>query len=103
VIAVDTTVVRLPNRFVKGFTIDPISGTAKEKCDRDVIASPTTFLNGSASPSIKSFATDSQENTLSFEGEMLRKVNEKKFKKYWYCLLGKELYIYKNKTDERHK
>jgi len=103
VVTVDTSVVRLPNRFAKGLTIDPISGTAKEKCVSDEIKSPTTFLNGSASPTIKSFATSSQENTLSFEGEMLRKVNEKRLKKYWYCLLGKELYIYKNKTDEKHK
>lgn len=102
-IAVDTSAVRLPNRVAKGLTIDPLSGTAKEKCVRDEITSPTAFLNGSASPSIKSFATSSQENTLSFEGEMLRKANETKLKKYWYCLLGKELYVYKNKTDEKHK
>ncbi len=102
-IAVDTSAVRLPNRVSKGLTIDPISGTAKEKCVRDVIMSPTSFLNGSVSPSIKSFAIPSQENNLSFEGEMLRKANETRLKKYWYCLLGKELYVYKNKTDEKHK
>ncbi len=102
-IAVDTSAVRLPNRVTKGLTIDPVSGTAKENCVRDVIMSPTSFLNGSASPTIKSFATTSQENTLSFEGEMLRKANETRLKKYWYCLLGKELYVYKNKLDEKHK
>lgn len=103
VIAVDTSAIRLPNRLSKGLTIDPISGTAKEKCGREVITSPTPFLNGTASPSIKSFATTSQENTITFEGEMLRKANETRLKKYWYCLLGKELYVYKSKTDEKHK
>jgi len=81
VIAVDTSAIRLPNRVTKGLTIDPVSCTAKENCVRDVIMSPTSFLNGSASPTIKSFATTSQENTLSF----------------------KELYVYKNKLDEKHK
>ena len=28
---------------------------------------------------------------------------ETKLKKYWYCLLGKELYVYKNKSEEKHK
>ena len=102
-ISEETSVVRLPNRVAKGLTIDPVSGTAKEKCLRDVIMSPTSFLNGSASPTIKSFATSTQENSVSFEGEMLRKANETKLKKYWYCLLGKELYVYKQKTDEKHK
>ena len=102
-ISVDTSAVRLPNRVAKGLTIDPVSGTAKEKCLRDVIMSPTSFLNGSASPTIKSFATSTQENSVSFEGEMLRKANETKLKKYWYCLLDKELYVYKQKTDEKHK
>jgi hypothetical protein len=37
------------------------------------------------------------------EGEMIRKANETKLKRYWYCLLGKELYVYKNKNDEKHK
>ena len=37
------------------------------------------------------------------EGEMLRKAGETKLKKYWYCMLGKELYVYKNKDDDRHR
>jgi hypothetical protein len=37
------------------------------------------------------------------EGELYRKANEGKLKKYWYCLLGKELYCYKKKDDEKHK
>ncbi len=37
------------------------------------------------------------------EGEMIRKANETKLKRYWYCLLGKELYVYKKKNDEKHK
>lgn len=34
---------------------------------------------------------------------MYRKAPEGKLKRYWYCLLGKELYCYKRKEDERHK
>jgi len=34
---------------------------------------------------------------------MIRKATETKLKKYWYCLLGKELYVYKNKQEEKHK
>jgi len=34
---------------------------------------------------------------------MIRKASETKLKKYWYCLLGKELYVYKTKNEEKHK
>jgi hypothetical protein len=34
---------------------------------------------------------------------MIRKATETKLKKYWYCLLGKELYVYKTKKEEKHK
>ena len=34
---------------------------------------------------------------------MIRRATEHKYKKYWYCLLGKELYVYKNKREEKHK
>ena len=34
---------------------------------------------------------------------MVRKATETKLKKYWYCLLGKELYVYKNKHEDKHK
>ena len=34
---------------------------------------------------------------------MIRKATETKLKKYWYCLLGKELYVYKNKSEDKHK
>lgn len=62
----DVTAVRLPNRVAKGLIVDPVSGTAKENCLRDVIMSPTSFLNGAASPTIKSFSTTTQENSLSY-------------------------------------
>ena len=41
--------------------------------------------------------------SIQFEGEILRKANETKLKKYWYCLLGKELYVYRTKNEEKHK
>lgn len=34
---------------------------------------------------------------------MIRKASETKLKKYWYVLLGKELYVYKKKQEEKHK
>ena len=34
---------------------------------------------------------------------MWRKASETKLKKYWYTLLGKELYVYRNKDDDKHK
>ena len=37
------------------------------------------------------------------EGEMIRKASDTRFKRYWYCLLGKELYVYKKKSEEKHK
>ncbi len=37
------------------------------------------------------------------EGEMIRKATETKLKRYWYTLLGKELYVYKNKNEDKHK
>lgn len=43
------------------------------------------------------------QTSHQLEGDMLRKANETKLKSYWYCLLGKELYVYKTKNDERHK
>jgi hypothetical protein len=88
--------IRLPNRISKGVTIDPNTGTAKQGNDRDVIMSPTSFLRGAASPTLSSFVSSTEENCIQFEGERIRKATETKLKKYWYCLLGKELYVYKN-------
>lgn len=56
------------------------------------------------SPRLTSFvAGGAEEDCIQFEGEMIRKATETKLKKYWYCLLGKELYVYKNKQEEKHK
>jgi hypothetical protein len=33
-----------------------------------------------------------EEEFIQFEGELFRKAAEGKLKRYWYCLLGKELY-----------
>ena len=44
------------------------------------------------------------KNSLHLEGEILKK--QKKggvLKSYWFVLLGKELYSYKNKGDVKHK
>jgi len=59
--------------------------------------SPTSYLKGAASPRLNSFmGTPEETDCIQFEGEMIRKATETKLKKYWYCLLGKELYVYKN-------
>ena len=65
--------------------------------------SPTSFLRGAASPRLTSFVNADEKVSIEFEGEMVRKATETKLKKYWYCLLGKELYVYKNKQEEKHK
>ena len=79
-------------------TIDNSSPT------QQMVMSPTSFLTGQpASPRLASFTTNDSSQTVQIEGEMIRKATETKLKKYWYCLLGKELYVYKNKKEERHK
>jgi serine/threonine protein kinase len=47
--------------------------------------------------------TDAEDDMIQYEGEMIRKASETKLKRYWYCLLGKELYVYKKKQEEKHK
>ena len=49
------------------------------------------------------FMTTSEKEFMEYEGEMLRKTPEGKFKRYWFCLLGKELYCYRKRDDEKHK
>ena len=69
-----------------------------------MVMSPTNFLTGqAASPRMTNYATNDAENSVQIEGEMIRKATETKLKRYWYCLLGKELYVYKNKREEKHK
>ena len=58
---------------------------------------------GSASPRFSSFVTSDDASAMQMEGEMIRKATETKLKRYWYCLLGKELYVYKNKKEDKHK
>lgn len=62
--------------------------------------SPTSIINGKE---LDNFFTASDKNSVTFSGEMVRKANETKLKKYWYSLLGKELYVYKSKSEEKHK
>jgi hypothetical protein len=84
--------------------VDPRTGTAKQDNERDCMASPSAFLRGAASPRLNSFVAGKEDdNSTQFEGEIIRKATETKLKKYWYCLLGKELYVYKNKQEEKHK
>lgn len=101
----DATAVRLANRISKGLKIDEKTGTAVQQNERDGMASPSFFLNGQKSPRANNFQSSDihQSDKVEFEGEMVRKATETKLKKYWYCLLGKELYVYKNQKEEKHK
>lgn len=97
----DTGAVRLPNAVSKGqkmtLSIDPNSST------QQMIASPTSLMSQTGSPRLSSFNTHEDQNSIQIEGEMIRKATETKLKRYWYCLLGKELYVYKSKKEEKHK
>lgn len=93
---------RWANSIQKGMTVDPVTGTARQGKDVDGFVSPSTFLNG-GSPRLNNFVAFGDDDCVQFEGEMIRKASESKLKKYWYCLLGKELYVYKNKAEEKHK
>ena len=67
----------------------------------DGCVSPTSFLTGGAA--IDNFKSSATSNFVQYEGEMYRKTPDNKLKRYWFCLLGKELYCYKKKEDEKHK
>lgn len=44
------------------------------------------------------------KNAIHFEGIIIKKQKkESQLRKYWYVLLGMELYSYKNKGDQKHK
>lgn len=62
-------------------------------------ASPSHILN----PDIARGQEEQKKEPIQHEGEMMRKAKENKLKKYHYCLLEKELYVYKHKDDENHK
>lgn len=81
--------------------------------------SPSRLLNGSrspGSPTLSSFVTKATRD-VQYEGEMLRIVDAEdqegkepskpesvpKCKRYWYVLLGKELYVYKKRSATKHK
>lgn len=61
----------------------------------DEIRSPSLFLMNEQVPALDSFNIKKDAHQVQIEGEMIRKATETKLKKYWYCLLGKELYVYK--------
>ena len=50
-----------------------------------------------------------EQDDMQLEGEMIRKVQDKKgedtnlFKAYTYRLIGKELYVYRKQDSETHK
>jgi len=99
----DAEATRGANKTAKSMITDPITGTAKQGKETDAFMSPTSFLLGGKSPPMSNFMANAEVDCIQFEGEMIRKASETKLKKYWYCLLGKELYVYKNRQEEKHK
>jgi hypothetical protein len=95
-----TDAVRLPNALKKnpGMVLSQDNSGPTQQ----MMMSPTSFLNA-ASPRLTSFNNKEDQASTQFEGEMIRKATETKLKRYWYCLLGKELYVYKSKKEEKHK
>ena len=60
----------------------------------DGMASPTSILMGK-NLVMENLRTKSHDDFKQIEGEMFRKAPEGKLKRYWFCLLGKELYCYR--------
>jgi tRNA A-37 threonylcarbamoyl transferase component Bud32 len=90
--------IRLPNTKAAGAGASDTASISSQS--EQSISSPTSYLSGGR---IESFFTADDKNSVQIEGEMIRKATETKLKKYWYCLLGKELYVYKNRQEDKHK
>ena len=69
----------------------------------DVSPSSISLIGEPNSPLLRSFNMNKMKNKLLLEGEIIRRSNENKFKKYWYRLLGNELCGYKSKEEKYHK
>lgn len=90
----------MPNKVSK--QTKEVAGSTIQSAYQE-IQSPTSFLSGKRGAPLDNFCINDEKNSQQIEGEIIRKATETKLKKYWYCLLGKELYVYKNKTEEKHK
>lgn len=73
------------------------------RSSKNIFASPTAFLAGSGTTKEDQDFTSSSKETVEFEGDMMRKAKEDKFKKYHYKLYDKELYVYKSNKEKDHK
>ena len=82
------------------------------------MSSPTSFLGNSGGSSKLKYCLcrrapcpegkdrcelcDVKDKDSNFEGYLLRKVKGKdKLKKYWYSLLGNEMYVFDSKKDDK--
>ena len=79
--------VRKPNAI-----LTTTGGPGGGSVQKQTISSPTHFLSGKRGSS-SDFFSQGDNTKEQLEGEMIRMANENKFKTYWYCLLGKELYV----------
>ena len=115
--------IRLPNISLKTAAEHILKNQTDAKPPNEGFASPTNILQHITFPQTQIYdnlqlqSSQNEEDFTQFEGELFRKAPEGKLKRYWYCLLGKELYCkakddllmlflylgYKKKDDERHK
>ena len=93
--------IRLPNISLKSaaeviLKNQGLVGTAKSPGGG--FASPTNILSqinfsqNTVYDNLQLQSHQDEEAFNQFEGELFRKAPEGKLKRYWYCLLGKELY-----------
>lgn len=94
-------VIRMPNQSNNGKSPSLLSRAYEQQ----EISSPMPFQANPVSMAgrLEHFYNQDEKNSVQIEGEILRKTPEGKMKQYWYCLLGKELYVYRNQTEEKHK
>jgi len=71
--------------------------------EEEGMASPTQILSGANKIVMENLRTKATDQFKQIEGEMFRKAPEGKLKRYWFCLLGKELYCYRKQDEDKHK
>ena len=82
--------VRMPNISLKA-AVDQM--LQESPCRTDGFSSPTNILtNNQVYDNLQLAGFQEEDDFTQFEGELFRRASEGKLKRYWYCLLGKELY-----------
>ncbi|CDW83301.1 myosin light chain kinase [Stylonychia lemnae] len=92
-------------KFVDMIRLPNTAPSSRVPGQRDGYASPTRILESINNQVVlDNFRTVSETIIImKYEGEMMRKTPEGKFKRYWFWLMSKELYCCRKKEDEKHK